>query len=141
MAARGPDYFELDPNYTSSASTVENNSSATGFQGSSDMVDRMARFAVPDHALAPYLLDAQMKALQASIPAAGMLSNQEQYDALEFAEGHVPTAARHAAVHRVGDYRVLPDDPVRSRHLCRHPIGQGSGRRHQGSLLPDHRLR
>jgi len=103
--------FELDPSYITSASPVENNTSMTGFQGSSDMVDRMARFAVPDEAVAPYLLAAGMTALQASIPAAGMLGNQEQYDALEFAEGHVPTAARHAARYRVSDYRALPDNP------------------------------
>jgi hypothetical protein len=103
--------FELFPNYVSDTRPYENNTSMAGFQGSSDIIAKMTRFAVPDEVAARYLLAADMTALQASIPAAGTLSNQEQYDALEFNDGHVPTSARHQAIYQVSDYRALPNNP------------------------------
>jgi tachylectin len=103
--------FELFPNYVSDTRPYENNSSMMGFQGSSDIIDKMTRCAVPLETAAKYLPSGAMAALQASIPAAGTLSNQEQYDALEFDDRHVPTSARCAAVYQVSDYRALPVNP------------------------------
>ncbi len=103
---------ELHENYLDSGLVVENNTSLWGFQGSSDIVDKMARFAVPVEHACRYLSQAQMLALQASIPAAAMLNSQEAFDAFEYAEGHIPTRARHACLYRVKDYRALPPNPT-----------------------------
>jgi hypothetical protein len=102
---------ELFSDYMTTSATIENNSSIWGFQGSSDIIDKMARFAVPEESACPYLADTQMQALLAATPAAGSLSNQEELDAFEFAEGHIPTAARHACRYRVKDFRALPPNP------------------------------
>jgi len=102
---------ELFVDYMTNSLPYENNSSMWGFQGSSDIIDKMARFAVPTRVDCPYLNGSQMTALQAATPGAGTLSTQEEMDALEFSERHIPTAARLACKYRVKDYRALPPNP------------------------------
>ncbi|MBA3529213.1 MAG: hypothetical protein H0T91_07900 [Propionibacteriaceae bacterium] len=106
---------ELYPNYESSPSQHENNSSYWGFQGSSDIIDKLMRSAIPDEAAAPYLDDSQMEALRVATPVAGALgyeATQEELDAYEWAEGHIPTAARHVARYRVDAMAAIPGDPT-----------------------------
>jgi len=107
--------FELYDNYITDQSVPhENNSSYWGFQGSSDLVGKLAVCAIPDSAAAPYLSGAQMTALKNATPACGELSGnatQEQLDAFEFLEAHIPTQARHAARYRVATWGALPNSP------------------------------
>ncbi|MEV8096924.1 hypothetical protein [Kitasatospora sp. NPDC085879] len=106
---------ELYSDYETSTVAHENNSSYWGFQGCSDLVDKLARSAVPAESAAPYLDGPAMDALHTGTPASGSLdwgSTQEQLDAFEFAEGHVPTAARHAARYRVTGFAALPGSPT-----------------------------
>lgn len=103
---------ELFPNYVTDTRPYENNTSMTGFQGSSDIVDKMARYAVPEATAARYLSGAEMQAIKDSIPAAGNLTNQPELDAFEFDERHVPTSARLVAKHRVQSYAAIPGNPT-----------------------------
>lgn len=103
---------ELHEGYVSNGLSVENNTSLWGFQGSSDIVDKMARFAVPVESICPYLSDARMSAVQMETPGAGLLNvTQEAFDAFEFSEKHIPTAARHACLFRVAGFQALPPNP------------------------------
>jgi len=70
--------------WVNSPSNIENNSTLTGFQGSSDMVDKLARFAAPDEVDAPYLTQVQMAAIRNRMPATGNMMTQPQNDAFEF---------------------------------------------------------
>jgi hypothetical protein len=107
--------FELYDSYVTDPSAAhENNSSCWGFQGCSDLVGKLATCAIPEATAAPYLSGSQMTALKKATPACGALdqhSSQEQLDAFEFLEGHIPTAARHAARYRVASWSTLPDNP------------------------------
>ena len=111
--------FELYPSYISGTPAHENNTSLCGFQGSSDLIEKLAILALPDAADAPYLLQGQMEALRNSLvpgwaPECGTAdlgSTQEQYDALEYSREHIPLAARNSARYLVTDYGVLPPDP------------------------------
>jgi hypothetical protein len=106
---------ELYPDYLTTSVQHENNSSYWGFQGSSDIVDKFARAALPDESAAPYLDGPAMDQLKTDTPAAGSLvfetATQEELDAFEFAERLVPTAARIAAKYRVTDFGALPGNP------------------------------
>jgi hypothetical protein len=107
---------ELYPDYVTTSLQHENNSSYWGFQGSSDIVDKLARAAVPEESLAPYLDGTSMDQLKADTPACGNLvfetATQEELDALEFAEGMVPTPARQSASYRITDFGALPGNPT-----------------------------
>ncbi|MER7582610.1 hypothetical protein [Kitasatospora sp. NPDC097691] len=106
---------ELYPDYVGNTTPHENNSSYWGFQGSSDIVDKLARSAIPVESLAPYLDGPAMDRLRIDTPASGSLdwtSSQEQLDSFEFHERHVPTAARLAATYRVTDHGALPGSPT-----------------------------
>jgi hypothetical protein len=106
---------ELYPDYlTNQTVPHENNSSYWGFQGSSDLADKLARAAIPEESAAQYLDAPAMDQLRQNIPAAGNLdgSSQEQIDAFEFHESHIPTRARHVARYRVTDFRALPANPT-----------------------------
>lgn len=96
---------ELYSDYTTTTSPHENNSSYWGFQGGSDIVDKLARAAIPTEAAAPYLDGPAMTQLLQATPAAGTLdpntATQEQLDAFEFLQGHIPTRARQSASYRV----------------------------------------
>ena len=76
--------------------SVENNSSLTGFQGSGDIVKKLSENAVPIEGAAPYL--SSQKALTDILPVLGYsggqgsLESQEDFDAIEFCEQHIPPA-------------------------------------------------
>ena|GEM_PF-3108522 len=91
--------------------TPENNTSLTGFQGSSDVVAHMSRYAVPEERFAPYMSDAQMNQLLASLNLSNIVNNPTQlgYDTFEFSEQHIPTAARWNAKYYVTGYGRIPD--------------------------------
>ena len=119
--------FELYTDYaTNQSAPHENNSSYWGFQGGTDLVGKLAICALPDAAAAPYLTETQMTALKKATPACGELNDratQEQIDAFEFLQEHIPTAARHAARCRVleaaaGRY-VHKSDRKRARRWSR----------------------
>jgi len=109
--------FELYPNYASGTPVQahENNTSFSGFQGSSDIIAKLAVCPVPDAVSVPYLSQAQLDAIRRSIPASGTLDGngtQEQYDTFEYAPQHIPVAGRQHARYRVADYRALPASPT-----------------------------
>lgn len=83
-----------------------NNTSLTGFQGSSDIVAHFNKYAVPEEPFAPYLNGAQMDQLRRSLGVGDMLNAPTQigYDTFEFSEGHIPTIARWNAKYRVAGY-------------------------------------
>lgn len=105
---------ELYADYVTSTVPHENNSSFWGFQGSSDIVDKLARAAIPDEAAAPYVDQPALDRLRQSIPAGNLDwdSSQEELDVFEFHESHIPTAARHQAHYRVTGYAALPANPT-----------------------------
>lgn len=108
---------ELFPDHLTDSRQYENNSSYWGFQGNSGIVSKLARSAIPDEAAAPYLSQADMDALNGGvIPGTGSdaedSTTQEELDALEFSERHIPTAARHRAKYRVEEYAALPRNPT-----------------------------
>ena len=108
---------ELVGNYTT-VTRPENNSSTWGFQGSADIVDRLARAAIPDEAACPYLSQADMNALLDSMPGVGPLtesSSQAAMDAFEFDDRHIPLAARYQARYRVKSFAALPPNPTTSQ--------------------------
>ncbi|BFO21237.1 hypothetical protein SHKM778_76250 [Streptomyces sp. KM77-8] len=89
------------------ARPVENNSSLTGFQGSGDIVKKLTENAAPPEDAAPYLPSQQ--ALLDILPVLGLpgaeaLVSQEDYDALEFCEQHIPLLARVNARYRAAGW-------------------------------------
>lgn len=102
---------ELFPNYTTNSVDHENNTSFTGFQGSSAIIRNMARFAVPEEHFSPYKSQSELETIRLSIPEAGSLnwdtSTQEQFDAFEFSEQHIPLIARQNAKYRVKTWAAL----------------------------------
>lgn len=107
--------------WVNSPASIENNSTLTGFQGSSDIVDKLARFAIPDEIDAPYLTQAQMVAIRDTIPAAGNLMTQAQNDAFEFDDQIMPMVARQHGRYQVATFAALPPGPASSRssRCCR----------------------
>lgn len=77
---------------------VENNSSLIGFQGAGDIVQKLSENAAPVEDAAPYLQTQQV--LLDILPVIGFpggqstLASQEDFDALEFCEQHIPLIAR-----------------------------------------------
>jgi hypothetical protein len=103
---------ELYPGYTTSPKRHENNSSYWGFRGSSDLASTLSRAAIPDEQSARYLSRAEMTLLRPAVPEAGDLADaddtpQENLDAFEFSERHIPTHARHRAHYRIADNAVV----------------------------------
>jgi hypothetical protein len=100
---------------TNTMNNHENNSSFWGGQGNSGVVEHMTRFAVPDELFAPYKDQTKLDAIRREIPEAGSLdwnSTQEQLDAFEFSEQHIPIAARWNAKYRVKSWSALGDNPT-----------------------------
>ncbi|ANI40341.1 hypothetical protein MYVA_3198 [Mycolicibacterium vaccae 95051] len=108
---------ELIPGFHSSPKLLhENNSSFWGFQGSSDIVTKLARSAIPLERHARYLSHSDMNTLRLNTPGAGALISEEstpqsQIDAFEYTQGHIPLASRYRARYRVTGFRSLGDDP------------------------------
>jgi hypothetical protein len=93
---------------------VENNSSLTGFQGSGDIVQKLSENAAAPEGAAPYLQT--QEDLVALLPVLGLpnvqaLTTQEQFDAIEFCEQHVPLVARVNARYRATGWKSLGANP------------------------------
>jgi hypothetical protein len=94
---------------------VENNTSLTGFQGAGDIVKKLSENAAPPEVAAPYLSSQQ--ALLDLLPILGFpggqasLMSQEDFDAFEFCEQHVPLLARVNARYRATDWATLGGSP------------------------------
>ncbi len=94
---------------------VENNSSLIGFQGSADIAQKLSENAVPDEWAAPYL--ASQAALTGILPTLGYpggqaaLASQEDFDALEFCEQHIPLIARVNCRYRAAGYASIGGSP------------------------------
>ena len=93
---------------------VENNTSLTGFQGAGDIAQKLSENAVTDEALAPYL--ASQAAIEAILPILGFagpgaLASQEDFDALEFCEQHIPLIARVNCRYRATGFATLGGSP------------------------------
>jgi hypothetical protein len=96
------------------AAPVENNTSLTGFQGSGDIVKKLTENAAPPESAAPYLPSQQT--LLDILPVLGYtgqnaLMSQEDFDAFEFCEQHVPLLARVNARYRATDWASLGGSP------------------------------
>lgn len=91
--------------------TPENNTSLMGFQGSSDIIMHLTRFAIPEERFAPYLTDVEMTNLRVKLGVGDIVNNPSQtgYDTFEFSEEHIPTIARWNARYRVTDYGRISD--------------------------------
>lgn len=94
---------------------VENNSSLTGFQGSGDIVQKLSENAIPVEGAAPYLSTQQT--LTDLLPVLGFpggessLTTQEDFDAIEFCEQHIPLLARVNCRYRATEWASLGGTP------------------------------
>ena len=96
------------------ASPVENNSSLVGFQGSGDICEKITECAVADAGSAPYLTSEQsLLDILTTLGYSGIsaLVTQEDFDALEFCEQHIPLLARVNARYRATDWASLGANP------------------------------
>lgn len=96
---------------------VENNTSLTGFQGSGDIVKKLSECAVAGEDTAPYLTSQQACLnILTTLGYSGMaaLTSQEDYDAFEFCEQHIPLLARVNARYRATDWGSLGGNPSTS---------------------------
>jgi len=96
------------------AQPVENNSSLTGFQGAGDIAQKLSENAVPDETLAPYL--ASQAAITGILPMLGFagvaaLASQEDFDALEFCEQHIPLITRVNCRYRATSFASIGGSP------------------------------
>ena len=93
---------------------VENNSSLYGFQGCGDIVKKLTENAVPPEWSAPTLPTQQdmLNILpQLGLPNLQAVDTQEEYDAVEFCEQHIPLLARVNARFRGNGWKSLGDNP------------------------------
>jgi len=95
---------------------VENNTSLIGFQGSGDIVQKISENAIPVEDAAPYI---QTQAdLLGILPVLGFpggqasLQSQEDFDAIEFCEQHIPLIARVNCRYRATDWATLGGNPT-----------------------------
>ena len=93
---------------------IENNSSLYGFQGCGDIVKKLSENAVAPEWSAPY---AQTQGdLVGILPTLGLpnllaVDTQEEYDAVEFCEQHIPLVARVNARYRATGWKSLGANP------------------------------
>lgn len=108
---------------------IENNSSLTGFQGSADITQKISENAAPPRAQSPYLPD--QSALLGILPVLGFaneaaVQTQEDFDAVEFCEQHVPLLARVNARYRATGFATLGASPsieaIENTLLARHEV-------------------
>jgi hypothetical protein len=92
---------------------VENNTTLTGFQGSGDIAQKLSENAVPDEGLAPYLSQSALTGILPVLgfPNVGSLVSQEDYDAIEFCEQHVPVLARVNCRYRASGFATIGGSP------------------------------
>lgn len=93
---------------------VENNTSLTGFQGAADIAQKISENAIPPEDTAPYLPNQQ--SLLDILPVLGFtgigkVTSQEDYDAVEFCEQHIPLLARVNARYRATSWGSLGNNP------------------------------
>jgi hypothetical protein len=104
---------------------IENNSSLIGFQGSGDVVEKLTECAVPGADTAPYLTSQQalldilttlgysgVVGIQTEADLAALGFSQEDRDALEFCEQHIPLRARVNARYRAAGWGSLGINPL-----------------------------
>jgi hypothetical protein len=98
--------MELHTTLPDRSMAPDNNTSLLGFQGSSDIIKHLSRYAVPEERFAPYMSDEQMKQLQAKLKVGDIINHPSKigFDTFEFNEEHIPMAARWNARYRVTDY-------------------------------------
>lgn len=95
-------------------SPVENNSSLYGFQGSGDIVKKLSENAVAPEWAAPYLenqSDLTDLLPMFDLPSLMTVDTQEEYDAIEFCEQHIPLLARVNARYRATGWKSLGGNP------------------------------
>jgi hypothetical protein len=95
-------------------SAIENNSSLTGAQGASDIVTKIAIAAIPEEGFAPYLgsnsaMELVVEGLGYS--SVGALMNQEDFDAFEYCEEHIPLLSRVNTRYRATETASLGANP------------------------------
>ena len=96
------------------ATPVENNSSLYGFQGSGDIVKKLSENAVAPEWAAPYLENqSDLVAIlpMFDLPSLLAVDTQEEYDAVEFCEQHIPLLARVNARYRATGWKSLGGNP------------------------------
>src|SRR5687768_8259402 len=96
------------------ATPVENNSSLYGFQGSGDIVKKLSENAVVPEWAAPYLENqSDLVAIlpMFDLPSLLAVDTQEEYDAVEFCEQHIPLLARVNARYRATGWKSLGGNP------------------------------
>ena len=87
-------YETMDP-----ARSHENNSTLWANQGNSDIIEKLARSAIPLKSAAPYLSQETMTQVQSTIPGTGVITasgstpSQAVMDAFEFDPRIMPSAA------------------------------------------------
>lgn len=96
------------------ARPIENNTSLTGFQGSGDIVKKLTENAAPPEEAAPYIQTQQN--LLNILPVFGLpnqqaVDTQEEFDAVEFCEQHIPLLARVNARYRATGWKSLGGKP------------------------------
>lgn len=96
------------------AQPVENNSSLTERQGAGDIAQKLSENAVPDEMLARYI--ASQAAITGILPTLGFagvaaLVSQEDFDALEFCEQHIPLIARVNCRYRATGFATIGGSP------------------------------
>ena len=107
--------FALSIDANGFARSIEDNSSLTGFQGSGDIVEKICENAIPGEETAPYL--ESQAALLGLLPMLGYpggaptLASQEDFDAIEFCEQHIPLIARVNARYRGTDWASIGANP------------------------------
>ncbi len=107
--------FALSVDANGFALPIEDNSSLTGFQGSGDIVEKICENAIPSEETAPYLVS--QAALTGILPTLGYpggaasLASQEDFDAIEFCEQHIPLIARVNARYRGTDWAFIGANP------------------------------
>lgn len=107
--------FALSVDSNGFALPVENNTSATGFQGSADIAEKLSENAIPGADTAPYLSQESLLGILTTLgyPAADIssLRTQEDFDALEFCEQHIGLIARVNARYRGTGWLSLGGSP------------------------------
>jgi polyglycine hydrolase-like protein len=94
---------------------VENNSSRDEGAGCADVVQKVTENAVPGEDFAPYLkTQGNLTDILGVLGYGGpqFLQTQEDYDALEFCEQHIPLIARVNARYRSTDFGTLGANPT-----------------------------
>lgn len=106
--------FELLRDASGFANAIENNTSLVGFQGSGDVVSKITLCAIPGADSAPYVsTQNDLLKIVSTLGFAGVaaLTTQEDFDAVEFCEQHIPLLARVNARYRATDWGSIGQNP------------------------------